>query len=519
MLVYNICHMFLQKSQKKIIIIGAGVSGLSSGIFGQKNGYITEIYEKNPVAGGLCRCWKRQDFLIDGCIHWLTGTKQGSPIRKLWDELEAFNDEQLIYNDNFGTFEYAGKTITFWSDLNKLEQEFLEISPEDCKLIHKTIKYIKLFQNMHLPIEVPLSLMNLSDLLKVAKDMRKCLFQYIKCNKIMTSDFANKFKSSALREAIKHILPNDTNLYSTLYAFGSVASGNGAVLKNGSDTLINNLVHSYHNHGGVIHYNSDVDHIIIKENKAIGIHLKNGQNIYADYIISANDPFNTISLLETPYKFTLFSKHIDDEIKYPIPSCILIHYAIEKESLDSLNLTFSYEFNTQPFFVGNRYLNTIRLRNYSYDNSFIKDGKTVVQVMLPQLDSDYDFWNNITNKKDYNSEKEKIANIVKKSLENKFPNLKGKIEILDVCTHKTFERYTRSYHGSFQPFMLTSKGKMLNHNGKIGNINSLYLASQWAITPGGIPIAMLSGKFSIQRILRSENIAFRITKRFKYKFY
>ena len=44
-----------------IIIIGAGVSGLAAGIYGQKNGYQTEIYEKNPVPGGLCVTWKRDN--------------------------------------------------------------------------------------------------------------------------------------------------------------------------------------------------------------------------------------------------------------------------------------------------------------------------------------------------------------------------------------------------------------------------------------------------------------------------
>ena len=34
---------------EKIIIIGAGISGLSAGIFAQKNGYNTIIYEKNDI--------------------------------------------------------------------------------------------------------------------------------------------------------------------------------------------------------------------------------------------------------------------------------------------------------------------------------------------------------------------------------------------------------------------------------------------------------------------------------------
>ena len=59
---------------KKIIIIGGGIAGLTAGIYAQKHGFISEIYEKNPIAGGLCMSWKRKGFLIDGCIHWLTRT-------------------------------------------------------------------------------------------------------------------------------------------------------------------------------------------------------------------------------------------------------------------------------------------------------------------------------------------------------------------------------------------------------------------------------------------------------------
>lgn len=511
--------MFSGKNQKKIIIIGAGISGLSTGIFGQKNGYTTEIFEKNPVAGGLCRCWNRKGFNIDGCIHWLTGVKPDSPIRRLWDELEAFEDDQIISTDNFGTYEFARKTVTFWADLEKLEKELVEISPKDSRQIHKTIKYIKLFQNMHLPIEVPLSLMGYGDLLRVATDTLKYLPQYIKCNKIMASDYANKFKSSVIRESFKHIIPDNTNLYSTLYAYGTVASGNGGVLEGGSDTLIKNLVNSYENNGGFIHYNSDVKRILIKENKAIGIELQNGEKIYADFVVSASDPFNSVSLLEAQERIKIFYKHINDEKAYPIPSCILVHYAIDKESLDSLHLTSTYEFQSRPFLVGNKHKNSIRIRDYSYDKTFINDGKSVVQVMISQTDSDYDFWNSFSNKNEYNNAKLQVANEIKAEIERKFPILKDKIETLDVCTHKTFERYTRSYHGSFQPFMLTAKGKMLNHNGKIGKIKNLFVASQWGITPGGIPIAMLSGKFTIQRILHSQRLNFKITKRYKYKFY
>jgi phytoene dehydrogenase-like protein len=60
-------------TQKSIIIIGAGISGLAAGCYGQMNGYKTWIFELHSAPGGLCTAWKRKGYTFDGCIHWLVG--------------------------------------------------------------------------------------------------------------------------------------------------------------------------------------------------------------------------------------------------------------------------------------------------------------------------------------------------------------------------------------------------------------------------------------------------------------
>jgi len=62
---------------KKVIIIGGGVAGLSAGIYGQLNGYDTEILEMHTLPGGQCTAWKRKGYTFDYCIHWLVGTSSG----------------------------------------------------------------------------------------------------------------------------------------------------------------------------------------------------------------------------------------------------------------------------------------------------------------------------------------------------------------------------------------------------------------------------------------------------------
>ena len=81
--------------KKKIVIIGGGVAGLSAGINAQLNGFDSVILEKNPVLGGLCTGWERKGSQIDGCIHWLTGTKEGTSLNRLWKEVGAINRQEV----------------------------------------------------------------------------------------------------------------------------------------------------------------------------------------------------------------------------------------------------------------------------------------------------------------------------------------------------------------------------------------------------------------------------------------
>jgi phytoene dehydrogenase-like protein len=83
---------------KKVAIIGAGLAGLSAGIYLQKSGVTTEIFELAPWAGGVCTAWVRQGYRFDGCIHWMVGTKPGTSIHKLYLEVGALTPDTQIYS-------------------------------------------------------------------------------------------------------------------------------------------------------------------------------------------------------------------------------------------------------------------------------------------------------------------------------------------------------------------------------------------------------------------------------------
>ena len=82
--------------KKKIIIIGAGIAGMSAGIYGLDNDYDVTIYEKHNIVGGQCTGWVRDKVYIDGCAHWIVGTNVESDLYPLWRHVNAFNENTLI---------------------------------------------------------------------------------------------------------------------------------------------------------------------------------------------------------------------------------------------------------------------------------------------------------------------------------------------------------------------------------------------------------------------------------------
>ena len=100
---------------KTMIIVGAGIAGVSTGCYAQMNGYETSIFELHKIPGGLCTAWTRKGYTFDLSMHMLTGSKSG-PFKVMWDELGVTADQEFFYHDNKVVVEGSGKgSISAWT--------------------------------------------------------------------------------------------------------------------------------------------------------------------------------------------------------------------------------------------------------------------------------------------------------------------------------------------------------------------------------------------------------------------
>ena len=503
-------------SYKTIVIIGAGVSGLSAGIYAEQHGFHAILLEKNPSVGGMCTGWYRQGFYIDGCIHWLTGTKEGTILNEMWHNLDAIQDpKDILYLDSWGTFEYQGQRVTLWRDLKRAEKEWKEISPVDSKMIHKFFKMVDDFTKVELPLDLPLSMMPLLRKLKLGLRVLKVWPSYLLTMRQTCEKFASKFKSPVIRFALTKSQVGAGNLFSMIYSYASIVIGDGGIPKGGSKPMVERMKEKFLSLGGTLKVNANVDSIIINNKNATGVKLKNGDLINGDYVVSCLDTNYTLKkLLRDQYRFPAFEKRFNHQTKNPSPSCVLISFTVKKDN----HLPIPYSFSCEPLTVADKEINHLTIRSYSYDESFTRGDKTVLSILLDQSNLNYPFWKRLSKDRlEYTKYKEWLAKEVKDRIIKQLPDLADSIELLDVATPYTFNHYVNSSNGVYMGFFFTHRNTMFAHSGKLEGLHNVYLSGQWLQGPGGLPIAMTQGKFAIQRICKREKLSFVFSSLPKHK--
>lgn len=251
--------------------------------------------------------------------------------------------------------------------------------------------------------------------------------------------------------------------------------------------------------GGRVYTNADVSKVVINGKEAEGIVLANGEKISADYVICACDTnFTFHKLLDEKYMDKKLKAAYDNYDASPITSGFQVAFSVDGEFESPYETLF---FKCDKLNIATQTVTQMGIKSYSYEPDFAPVGKAIIQSNFLQYREDYQYWMNLySDKEKYNREKMRVANEVLTRVETKFPAYKGKISILDVWTPATYNRYCNSYYGAYMSFIMTKENKSTNFSGEIKGLNNAYIDSQWLNGPGGLPSAVLMGKFAIQRI-------------------
>jgi phytoene dehydrogenase-like protein len=489
-----------------MMIIGAGTAGLAAGIYAQMNGYESQIFEMHTLPGGLCTAWKREGYTIDGCVHWLVGSSPESSMYRFWEEVGVMEDRKFLNLDEYARFEgEEGRTLIFYTDVNKLEAHLLELSPEDAEPIADFIQGIRLCLQLDPPSEQDSFLTRL-------KKMAWFVFNGRKIQRwmgIRADDFAERFKDPLLRNGIREMWFPEFSIFFMLFTFAYLHAGNAGYPMGGSLPIALDMAKRYKSLGGVIHYNRRVEKILVENDRAVGVRLADGREHRAGTVISAADGHTTLyEMLEGKY---------GDETTYEpyrewptFPALLYIGVGVQRTFEDEPQCVSGISYPLEePLTVGDTLRERLEVRIFNQDPTLAPEGKTILTLSLP---NGYEYWKDLSeNPQAYERAKEQVAQGVIKALEQRFPRISEQVEMVDVATPLTFQRYTGNWKGSFEGWLLTPENALTMIRPMRQDLPGLArfsMCGQWVEPGGGLPTSVMSGRRLVKSLCRADGKPF-----------
>lgn len=487
---------------KTAIIIGSGFGGLGSACLLAKAGWDVTVLEKNAQLGGRAGFFEAKGFRYDTGPSWylmpdvfehffsLLGedVHKHLKLKKLSPSYRVFYKDTFLKADIHSDLEKDRQTIeqieTGGADnlaryLEKAEHQY-GIAKD--RFMYKNYDSIKDFMTREMVVE--------GSRLKVLRTMDKHVRKHFKSDalqKLMQYPLvflgASPYNAPAIYNIMSHV---DFNM-GVYYPMGGIYE------------LVKALQKIAEKHDAKFRLNSGVKQIVVKDGKATGVILNNGNELRADIIISNADIHHTeTELLEKPYR-TRSDRYWKSRTM--APSALLMYLGVKGEikELTHHNLLFSknWKVNFKEIFSKPRWPRDPSLyvcMPSVTDPGVAPKGHENLFVLVPiaaGLRYDQAFLDHYS---------DKILATIEKDMYVK--DLRERIVYKKLFCVKDFEQQYNSYKGSALGLAHTLKQTaVFRPNNTSSKVRGLYYVGA-NTNPGiGMPTTLISAELMYKRVI------------------
>jgi phytoene desaturase len=481
--------------KKKIIVIGSGFGGLGAAVRLAARGHDVELFEKRDKLGGRAYVYERDGFTFDGGPTVITAPFLFDDIWELagrkredYFTLTPCDPFYRLYNHEGRPFDYNG-------DHEFITEQIRQISPEDVEGYTRFIESTKeIFETGMALIDKPF--LHVTDMLRVAPDLvrlqsYRSVYGYV--SKFVKDEFlrrsfsfhplligGNPLNAASLYVLI-HYLEREWGVH---YAMG------------GTGSIVNAFGRLFEELGGQVHLETEVDEIVVKNGKAVGVRLADGSEYAADAVVSNADVAWTYLNMVAPEHRKKNTNRRIERMKYSM-SLFVIYFGTKRRYNDTglahHNIIFSerYKELLQDIFANKGLPEDFSLYLHmptKTDPSLAPEGHEAFYVLspVPHLGSDIDWTQQAKPYRD---------TIIQFLEDNYLPDLQENIVVEHYIDPLHFRDTLNSYLGSafsVQPVLLQSAWfRPHNESEDIGN---LYFAGAGTHPGAGLPGVLSSAK-------------------------
>ncbi len=419
--------------QEKVdcIIIGAGMSGLASGIRLSMYDKKVLILEKHTICGGLNSYYSRGKRKFDVGLHALTNfvnpSERGKPFNKLLKQLRIPYEDFKLSPQNYSLIQFPDQKLKFTNNIDVLIAEVADKFPTQIDGFIALLSHIRNFDEV-----------NLNNATVMAKTVVK---NFIKDDSLVEMIFCPLLIYGSAWE-------NDMDFSQFVIMFKSIFLEGFSRPEGGVRTILDLLIKKLADAGGEIRYKSEVTRIITKNNKIVGVEINHNQIIECDQILSS------MGLPET-YSVVSEFESLDHPATGQLSFCESILMTDKKPRELGVDATIIF-YNNRPEYYYQKPKSLFDRdsavvcfpNNFLYDH--FQDDYSEGVLRVTNI-ANFDLWNDLKSSEDkvqYKEEKEVVGKAAIEILKKCGLSSDYQLLFKDIFTPTTIKRYTQHFGGT-----------------------------------------------------------------------
>jgi phytoene dehydrogenase-like protein len=490
-----------------LLVIGAGIAGLSAGCYAARSGYRVTILEMHDLPGGLCTSWRRKGYLFDGSVAGLAGTSPEMAIFRLWRDLGVIGHCPLYDPVDFGTVvDPDGRRVTVFTDVVRLEDEFLAAFPMDAAAVREFCAAVRACGRLDLPFKTDTGMAGALTSLRTAPATLRTLPSVLKYGRMTLREFTSRLTDPLavlVFANLVHFGGPDVPLLTVLLPLAYADRLATGIPLHGWLSFSRAVERRFLDLGGEVRYGARVAALTTDRGRVTGVRLADGEEVTADRVLSAVDGRFTRSVLLGEPEWEVGKRYNPARVS---DQPVQVNLGVAK-AWDSGAVTLTLP--ERPDVAGRRQ-SRVTLHTKHYDPEAAPAGKSAITAFL---ESSYDHWRPLAaDREAYAAEKRACADLVVAALERELPGAGEAVEVVDISTPLTRERYTGNWLGAMQARRPDSSlvGALLQRGPRYDHpeLDGFWMAGQWVESWGGITTAAQSGRNAVRALCRKDGARF-----------
>lgn len=511
-----------------VVIIGAGISGLTAAALLSKAGLSVVVLERHYLIGGYLQGFERNDFIFDTAIHWLNQCGENGTVTRIFKHIgNDFPRPQMMKKIQRHVGDEHDYTLT--NNPDELRLQLISDFPQDEKGINRffedarkiaeiTKQYAKMIRSTE----------TMGKLEALKYNIRKASIGFSLVKHVfysgeegMKKGLSKYFKSPEIHQ----LFSAEQDLLSCLFpiAWAYLSDYQNPPI-GGSQAFPRWLASVLEKDPNVsIVLSADVTEIGIadgKFEKVVYTKRHKSYEVKGSYLIAACDAEVLFKkLLPRTEEGDKIAVKIEDAEHYSSSVTISIALDCPAEELGfgtELTLISNDKSRRSEHSGGDPYKSAISvLAPTTRDNTLAPEGKGTLTIYVPawmeyegQWRTESDGKGGFKRTEAYKALKEEFAQIVLDRVEKKLNiDLRSHIEFYEVATPITYHRYTKNRGGTMmgpRPGKKNMQSKVARYKTPFKNV---FLGGHWAELGGGVPIATKAAYNASLLVLRDANNA------------